>query len=230
MKLILIVKKGVSSLKRYSISPKSLTEQTYQVIKEAIIEGVLSDNEALTEKKAKELFDISRTPFREAIQRLESEEWVYSIPYKGTFVSAMTMREVEEILQIRLIIETAIAKQVAENITVEQIELLHEINNRLQLKPDLQSDYDFTLIDQEFHKTINGFSHNKQLKKLSENIYDSMRRIAMNVLKEPIRRKKVVEEHQEIIKGLETNHVEVTLIHHYDRVRFGAQKYFSKNS
>lgn len=215
-------------MKKYSVKPKSLTEQTYEVIKEAIIEGILSDNEALTEKKAQEKFSISRTPFREAIQRLESEEWVYSIPYKGTFVSAMTMRDVEEILQIRLIIETAIAKTVAEKITEEQIQLLYDINNKLNVDVEQQSDYDFTLIDQSFHKMINSFSDNKQLLKISEHIYDLVRRIAMNVLKMPIRRRKVIEEHQEIIKGLQTNNVEETLIHHYDRVRLGAKNYFDK--
>lgn len=175
------------------------------------------------------MFGISRTPFREAIQRLESEEWVYSIPYKGYFVSALTMTDIEEILQIRLIIETGIAKQVAKHITNEQIQLLNEINNQLKLDPDIQSDYEFTLIDQKFHKTINEFSENKQLIKISEQIYDFMRRIAMNiVLKEPIRRKKVIEEHQGIIMGLQTNNVEAKLTHHYDRVRIGAQNYFSK--
>lgn len=189
----------------------------------------MSDNESLVEKKVQEMFGISRTPFREAIQRLESEEWVYSIPYKGYFVSALTMTDIEEILQIRLIIETGIAKQVAKHITNEQIQLLNEINNQLKLDADIQSDYEFTLIDQKFHKTINEFSENKQLIKISEQIYDFMRRIAMNiVLKEPIRRKKVIEEHQGIIMGLQTNNVEEKLTHHYDRVRVGAQNYFSK--
>lgn len=222
--------KGVNKINKYSVRPMSLKEQSYEVIKEAIIEGVLSDDEQLTEKKAEEMFGISRTPFREAIQRLESEEWVYSIPYKGNFVSALTMRDVEEILQIRLIIETAIAKVVANSITGEQIEMLNDINNKLNVNSEQQSDYDFTLIDQEFHKTINGFSDNKQLLKISEHIYDLVRRIAMNVLKMPIRRHKVIEEHQDIIEGLRTNNVEKTLEHHYDRVRLGAQNYFSQQT
>lgn len=215
-------------MKRYSVSPKSLKVQSYNVIKESIIEGVLLDNEALTEKKALDLFGVSRTPFREAIPRLESEEWVYSIPYKGTFVSALTMRDVEETLQIRLIIETAIAKSVADDITKEQIELLNNINNTLKLNPLTQSDYDFTLIDQEFHKTINGFGENRQLISMSTQVYDLMRRIAMNVLKVPIRRKKVIEEHTEIISGLQDNRVEETLVNHYDCVRLEAQRYFQQ--
>ncbi|WP_068674943.1 GntR family transcriptional regulator [Oceanobacillus sp. Castelsardo] len=214
-------------MKKYSVTAKSLKEQSYNVIKEAIIRGVLSDNEALTEKKAKELFGISRTPFREAIQRLEAEEWLISIPYKGTYVNPLTMQDVEDILQIRLIIEIAMAKKAAENITNEQIDILQNLMGKMKSVSSEQSDYEFTLIDQEFHKTINQFGNNKRLVSMSEHLYDLIRRIAMTVLKSPIRRKEVIEEHLKIIEGLRTNNVEKTLLHHYDRVRFEADKYFS---
>ncbi|MFC4801319.1 GntR family transcriptional regulator [Neobacillus sp. GCM10023253] len=214
-------------MKKYMVSPKSLKAQSYHVIKEAIIKGVLSDHEALTEIKAMELFGISRTPFREAIQRLEAEEWVISIPYKGTYVSPLTMKDVEEILQIRLIIETAMAKSAAENMTNDKIEALQTIMSKMELVSSAQSDYEFTLIDQEFHKTINQFGGNKRLNSMSDQVYDVMRRIAMTVLKSPIRRKEVIDEHWKILEGLKTNDVDKTLVHHYDRVKFEAQKYFS---
>ncbi|MBM7716831.1 GntR family transcriptional regulator [Siminovitchia sp. FSL H7-0308] len=209
------------------INPKSLKAQSYHVIKEAIIKGVLTDHEVLTENKAKELFGISRTPFREAIQRLEAEEWLISIPYKGTYVSPLTMKDVDDILEVRLIFETAMAKKVAETITSEQIEQLQNIINKMESVSTKQSDYEFTLIDQEFHKTINHFGNNKKMVSISDQVYDLMRRIAMKVLKSPIRRTEVIDEHLKVLEGLQTNHVEKTLAHHYDRVRFEAQKYFS---
>ncbi|KAB2336703.1 GntR family transcriptional regulator [Cytobacillus depressus] len=214
-------------MKKYFVSPKSLKVQSYEVIKEAIIKGVLSDNEALTEVKAMELFGISRTPFREAIQRLEAEEWVIAIPYKGTYVSPLTMKDVEEIFQIRLIIETATAKSAAENMTSDKVEKLENIIDKMKTISSIQSDYEFTLIDQEFHKTINQFGGNRRLITMSDQVYDMMRRIAMTVLKSPIRRKEVIDEHLKVLEGLKTNNVEKTLVHHYDRVKFEAQKYFS---
>ncbi|MGE8207190.1 GntR family transcriptional regulator [Heyndrickxia sp. NPDC080065] len=147
-----------------------------------------------------ELFGISRTPFREAIQRLEAEEWLISIPYKGSYVSPLTMKDVEDILQIRLIIETAMAKRVAEDITSEQIEILQNIVSQMELVSSIQSDYEFTLIDQKFHKTINQFGDNKRINLMSDQVYDLMRRIAMTVLKSPIRRKEVIEEHLKVLK------------------------------
>lgn len=214
-------------MKKNYVKAKSLQQQSYQVIKEAIIKGELKNHESLTEKKALELYGISRTPFREAIQRLSAEGWVVSIPYKGNYISPLTMADVEEILELRLIFETAMAKKVAKNITSEQIDILRNMIHELKEDPAIQSDYEFTLLDQAFHKTINGFGDNQRLMSLSDQIYDMMRRTSMTVLQSPIRRKEVISEHLALLNGLINNDVEQSIIHHYDRVRMESRKYFS---
>jgi DNA-binding GntR family transcriptional regulator len=82
-------------------NPKPLKVQAYTILKEAIIRGILRDNELITERVAQERFHISRTPFREAVQALEAEGWVYSSPYKGAFISPITIKDIHDIFELR---------------------------------------------------------------------------------------------------------------------------------
>ena len=80
----------------------------YQKIKAAILNEMYEPNQILNERKLAEEFQISRTPVREALKILEGEGWVKIIPWKGAIVNQITQKEIDEIFQIRLIIEPAI--------------------------------------------------------------------------------------------------------------------------
>src|SRR4051794_11870792 len=88
--------------------PAPLKMQAFTILKNAIINGIFKDNDAITERIVLEKFKISRTPFREAIQVLESEGWVYTIPYKGIFVNPITLKDIKELFELRLLIEPSI--------------------------------------------------------------------------------------------------------------------------
>jgi DNA-binding GntR family transcriptional regulator len=202
------------------VSPKSLKLQTYHVLKEAIISGELKDNEMITEKKAMELFGISRTPFREAIQALEAEGWVFSLPYKGTYVSSFYERDIEEVFELRAVLETAVARKVAGRLDQQAYAALEEIICQMTTDAKVQNDYAFTSLDFEFHRALNRLADNKRLLSMTEQIYDVMRRIGMRVLQRPIqRREEVIREHRRILDGLKNGDAEAAVIEHLERVK-----------
>ena len=80
------------------ISP--IREKVFEYIKNAILNGEFKAGERIVERELAEKLNISRTPIREALFRLESLGFVKTLPRKGVVVSIMTTDEVIEIFTI----------------------------------------------------------------------------------------------------------------------------------
>lgn len=204
---------------KYSRSQKTLKKDVYIKVKEDITNGVLKDHVSITQKMAQELYGVSGTPFREAVQILESEGWVYSLPNKGVYVSPLTHKDIEDFFEIRSILECAVAKKVSQSFTDEKKEILQKLIDKMKTDTSEQSDLEFTNLDFLFHKTLMEYADNKRLLVLSEQIYDMMRRIGNIVLKEPSRREEVIKEHTDILQGLADGNCESAIIEHLDRAK-----------
>lgn len=93
-------------LKRYiqegiQTTKKSLSQLVFEGLRQAIIKGQLPIGERINEKLYAEVLNISRTPIREALARLEEENLVEHRPQVGTIVKQLTARDINEIYQIR---------------------------------------------------------------------------------------------------------------------------------
>jgi DNA-binding GntR family transcriptional regulator len=183
--------------------PAPLKMQAFSILKNAIINGIFNDDDAITEKIVLEKFKISRTPFREAIQVLESEGWVNTIPYKGTFVNPITLKDIHELFELRLIIEPSIIDYLLEKSKIESTaEKLEVIVKKMKTDVSLQSDFEFMLLDQEFHSLLYKQTENSRIIAVSEQITDTMLRVGIRVLHRKARREEVIDEHMRIISGL----------------------------
>ncbi|MGL5583655.1 MAG: GntR family transcriptional regulator, partial [Cetobacterium sp.] len=89
---------------------KSLKEKAYEEIKELIISGKLKTNERIDEDLLSKSLQVSRTPVREAINKLEQEGWISIVPRKGMFVKNISIKEINDIFQVRSNLEPIILK------------------------------------------------------------------------------------------------------------------------
>jgi DNA-binding GntR family transcriptional regulator len=87
--------------------------RVYEDLKRQIINMELAPGEPINEAEIALRFGVSKTPLREALTQLESDGLVDNIPARGSSVSHITAREVNDVLQIREIIEIGVAKRVA---------------------------------------------------------------------------------------------------------------------
>ncbi len=71
---------------------------------------------------------VSRTPVRESIRKLELEGLVKMVPRKGAYVTPMSIKDLQEMMQIRKALETLVAELAAKNATDEEIQKLRESN------------------------------------------------------------------------------------------------------
>ena len=102
-------------------SYKPLRELVCEHIRDAIINGVFAPGERLMEIQMADEMGVSRTPVREAIRKLEMEGFVVMIPRRGTYVSNMSIRDINDVYEIRISLDTLAAGLAAERISDEEL-------------------------------------------------------------------------------------------------------------
>jgi len=105
---------------------KSIREQVYDYLKDEIVNGKIKEGSRIVEEEFAEKLNISRTPLREAIRMLELERLIEAREKGGVTVPKTTKKDVEEVVKIRIALETVIFEEVFERVTEKDIERLEE--------------------------------------------------------------------------------------------------------
>ena len=109
------------------VPPKSISHQIYEVLKERILLGKITLGERIIESNIAEELKTSRTPVREAFQRLVQDGLVERVPQGGVRVTVITPRMIREVFGIRAVLEVYAVELACENIEVEIIIKLKEL-------------------------------------------------------------------------------------------------------
>src|SRR5262245_35959970 len=107
-------------------SESTLTRKAYHFLREEIILGRIEAGARLTEHALSERTGISRGPSREALRQLDSEGIVRHVAHQGATVHVPSVREFEELADLRTALESMIAARAAERITSRQVSILRE--------------------------------------------------------------------------------------------------------
>jgi GntR family transcriptional regulator, rspAB operon transcriptional repressor len=147
----------------YKPSPPSDTIS--QVLKDRIVSGKYPPRTIISEKEICEEFSVSRTPFREAIKKLEGLRLVEVVPRFGTYVSEVNFHEVKYAFEVRLALDPWACRLAAERRTPEQLSQLETIIGQ---GDDLVKDQDSVSLRSELdihcHNIIYAASHNPVLR------------------------------------------------------------------
>ncbi|MCK5827023.1 GntR family transcriptional regulator, partial [Candidatus Bipolaricaulota bacterium] len=125
-------------------------------LRERIISPEFEAGAGLNEKVISEEFDVSRTPIREALIRLEAEGLVASAPGRGFFVKDIGIRGFRELSEIRWSLSALAAKLAAERITDAELEDLRLLYEDIEEGEALDS---LRKHDMRFHAVIDGATH-----------------------------------------------------------------------
>ncbi len=113
-----------SKSKKHGISAR---EKTYDYLKANILSGHFIPGERLAEEHLAEELGVSRTPVREALHKLEQEGLIEPLESRGFRVPQDSPEEIEDLFDIRTVLEGYTLKIICERITDEQIAMLEEI-------------------------------------------------------------------------------------------------------
>jgi DNA-binding GntR family transcriptional regulator len=137
-----------------------------ELIRAAIVDGRLKPGQRLKEEELAQELGISRTPVREALLILQSEGLVDSMPNRGATVRAYAIDDLDEMYQLRAVLEGYAARRAAVRVSEEEIERLRgscERFDRLRLEDDL---LDLVKENIVFHDTILAAAASERLAKL----------------------------------------------------------------
>jgi len=140
----------------------------YETIRDGIRNGTYPPGSHLTAQALAEASGFSRTPVREAMRRLHAEALIHFIPNRGAFVATWSKREIEQIYDLRILLESFAASEAAMNIVDDQLTRLREIAQRMHAitqsaKPEVEA---VTDLNDEFHKLVLDASGNVRLRNL----------------------------------------------------------------
>lgn len=153
---------------------KKLKSIAYGTIKQKILNNELLPGEYLEEKKLCEMLNVSRTPIREAISRLEQEDLVQVIPSKGIFVTTVSVQAIKELFQARHYLEPMLLRLSFPNLNIDTL-LEYKQNFASALEA---SDYPkLHQLDYDFHNYINSQCNNGYLIKMMNILSDNFQRV-----------------------------------------------------
>ena len=105
---------------------KSLGQDVFDYLKKAIIDQTIEPGSRLVESKIADMLGISRTPLREALHKLEREDWIEKTSSGGFQVVTLTKEDIEQTFGIRSVLEAYAARLATENYHTRDLEPLEK--------------------------------------------------------------------------------------------------------
>lgn len=185
----------------------SLRGHVFQSIRDKILNGTYKEHEELREVALGKELGVSRTPVREALRQLELEGLVTIIPNKGAFVTGITQKDIQDIYEMRFMLEGLCARWATEHITEAQLEELEEIIflSEFHSRRYGSSGDQVTELDGRFHRVLYEASQSRMLSHVLTDFhrYSLMARRSSMVSEE--RARKSIREHKQILRAIRDN-------------------------
>ena len=183
-----------------------MSERAYEAIKESILETdvtKVNDEDRIDERGLSESLGISRTPVREAINRLVIEGFLKVLPRKGIYVVKKTKKEILEILLVRAVLEGMAARLATEHVTDEEIQKMKELFLPFSESSSGGRFIKYADANIVFHELVLRTSQCGKLIELAGNLFDHIRWIRFRTIVFEDRFSKMQREHMAIIEALE---------------------------
>lgn len=180
-----------------------LRDVVFNTLREAILKGELQPGERLMELQLASKLGVSRTPIREAIRMLEQEGLAVTMPRKGAEVARMTLKDMEDVLEVREALDELAARIACAKINDEQLENLKSIRDEFKKSLDSGDVKKIAEEDVRFHDAIYEATDNAKLIALTNNIREHMYRYRVEYLKDQNNYPILIAEHDAIVNALE---------------------------
>mgnify|MGYP005841818391 CR=1 FL=1 len=182
---------------------RSMQDIVFETLRDEILSGKIKPGDSLNTLALSKRLDVSRTPIREALNRLISVGLVESIPYRGSVVRKLSVDEIIEIYYIRAALSGVCARLAVGKITPEQKERLAGLCGEMEALRD--SDDHTGLLEKNFifHDIIFKASGAPRIESLAMQFYQQSEQYRALGLEIPGRITQVCEEHRMILRAIE---------------------------
>lgn len=186
------------------LSPSTLNGDCYRVLKEAILDLTLAPGTPIVENAIAAQLGTSKTPVREALARLASEGFVVTDRSRRSYIAGLSINAVREIYAVRAMLESASIRQVAGQITDDDLVEIEASVHRALGALDLEDLRAFLDANDTFHTHLIACSRNGYLIGLADRIFDQVQRVRSALY----RAEPSVDRHAISRRGIE-NHIQI---------------------
>jgi DNA-binding GntR family transcriptional regulator len=195
-------RKRVRARKPRGADAQSLRDSAYDAIKHRIITCAFRPAEYINELRLSRLLKIGRTPVHQALDRLMIEGMVEVIPRKGVVVKPVSLNEVLQIIEVRLINEPLGARLAAQQSSDTDLAQLTDVLKRAKHWASLRNVENMMLLDREFHLLIAKSAKNDVLTELLRTLHERSLRFWFISLNAPTQFDRVQNEHAAILDAI----------------------------
>jgi DNA-binding GntR family transcriptional regulator len=206
----------------------SRSDFVYQSLRNAIWDGRFARGERIREEEIAQSLGVSRTPVREALQRLQRRGLLVVRPGRGLAVAHLSNKQIFDLYAVREILEGSAARLAAQHATDSEITLLYQIQK--QLSTEGHDPLALVTLNRRFHQLIYEATHNQYLLETLEVLNDSMALLQNITVLMPSRHGQSDQEHLEIVGAIakhDQDGAERAARHHIQQAQKCRLEYFA---
>lgn len=178
----------------------NLKDMAYTIIREKIVNCEYMPNQFMTEMELTEMIGVSRTPIREAINKLEQEGLVQVLPKRGIVIKEITVGTINDMFEVRILVEPYLVEVYGKDIPEE------EIKRQLEIASDKtfhMGDKDSFVKDHELHQLFYSVSRNSYFEEIMQRSYALNQRMRiLSGMRSGERLRETQEEHRKILTSM----------------------------
>lgn len=184
--------------------PPNLTEQAVRALRRDIVACRLSPGETISEALITERFSFGRAAIRAALARLGEEGLVTAVPRRGWVVSVVTIRDIHDVFDLRLILEPEAARRAAGHPDLHRLRPHDDLCALGYLPDDTDSALEFLAANRAFHVTVAELAGNQRLARQIGRLLDESTRMLVLGLATRDRSLEMAHEHGALIRAMIT--------------------------
>ena len=211
-----------------SFAKPILRDEVYLSIKEAILTGEMTPGQRLSIGHLLQEIGFSPTPIREALLKLEQEGFVSRLQRGGFIVSRFTKKDIEEIFEIRSLLESYAVGLAMNHIQRKDIQWLEkniEESEQYILKNKLSK---VSTLNTEFHDYLNRLSKNDRLLSLINELRDRIYQYRSAILRVPEKAKISIDHHRKMIQAIKKKDVDDLKKLTHEHIHIGKEVIFAE--
>jgi len=186
----------------------SLAEQAYLRLRQEILTCTLPPGQVVSERELAGQYEMSKTPIREALAQVCHDGLMQRLPGRGYMVAPITIKDIRDLFDLRLILEVTAAERAAQNPSPAHIAMLKEMASITYHLDDPESHVLFLKANRSFHLALTEAAENRRLVGMLEGLLIELDRVFHLGLRLRDSSEEMKREHEEVVAGLEAGDVE----------------------
>jgi len=193
--------RALTAIDAEALRTRSRADFVYESLRDAVSDGRIAVGERVREEEIARNLGVSRTPVREALQRLHQRGLLVFGNGRGLVVAELSQHQVLQLYAMREILEGSAARFAAQHANATDVSILYRLQKDLaEAKPDALL---LVTLNRRFHQAIYEAAHNQYLMQTLNMLHDSLALLHNATFRVPSRRSESDEEHRRIVAAIE---------------------------